>query len=251
MRPLLDLLFPVSCASCGAGGEVACAGCREHLLGPATLRVPTPCPPALPPSFAVCDYAGAARELLLAYKEHELVALTGVLATALSRSVVAAAGGTLPVLVPVPSSRPARRRRGFDPVCRLATVAAASLRPRPMVLDALRHTRAVADSAGLSATDRASNVAQALDVRAAAASRVRGRSVVVVDDVMTTGATAAEASRALRATGAAVVAVAAVAATRRSGLARPGLHKPPDAHYGRGGRIDRQGNEGGRTWTSS
>ncbi|SEF96190.1 Phosphoribosyl transferase domain-containing protein [Thermomonospora echinospora] len=77
----------------------------------------------------------------------------------------------------------------------------------------LRQGRPVADQAGLSAAARAANLAGAL--RVTAARRVHGRRVVVVDDVITSGATLTEATRAIEAAGAQVMAVATVAATPR------------------------------------
>jgi predicted amidophosphoribosyltransferase len=76
---------------------------------------------------------------------------------------------------------------------------------------ALGHQRRVADQAGLTAADRATNLSGALRVR----QDLRGLRVVVVDDVITTGATLAEAARALRAAGAEVPAAAVIAATER------------------------------------
>jgi predicted amidophosphoribosyltransferase len=82
---------------------------------------------------------------------------------------------------------------------------------RIVCVRALRHRRHVADQAGLSAMDRALNLAGAMESRL----DLRGRRVIVVDDVITTGATLAEAARALRAAGADVRASAVIAATQR------------------------------------
>jgi ComF family protein len=216
MRALLDLLFPTSCGGCSRAGQVVCRGCADVLAQPATVRRPTPCPRELPTPFAVADYAGSARAMLLGYKERDQVALTRPLAAALATALTAAldlatdAGGSPALVVPVPSTTASRRRRGYDPVLRLAR----STR-HPAVLPGLTHARDVRDSAGLSAADRADNLAGAFMVAPAARARLTGRTVVVVDDVVTTGATLAEAARALRAMGAHVPAAAVIAATCR------------------------------------
>jgi predicted amidophosphoribosyltransferase len=215
MHALLDLLFPASCGGCNRPGDVICHECAATLEAPAGIRRPTPCPPQLPVPFAVADYAGAARTLVLGYKERDLVGLTRPLAGALATAIVAAVAASAspadgPLVVPVPSTRQARRRRGYDPVLRLARAAGCS-----SLYPSLRHAREVQDSAGLSAAARARNLAGALEVVPAARRVLRGRTVVVVDDVVTTGATLAEAARALREVGAVVPAAAVIAATRR------------------------------------
>ncbi|MBC6456781.1 ComF family protein [Actinomadura sp. HBU206391] len=126
-------------------------------------------------------------------------------------------------LVPVPSARAATRRRGHDPIRGITAVAVEGLRlsgvpARP--LSVLRQVRPVADQSALTAVERAENLSGALAV--ARPGVVEGRRVIVVDDVLTTGATLAEAARSLRAAGATVAGAAVVAATpRRAGNARP------------------------------
>jgi predicted amidophosphoribosyltransferase len=225
VRALLDLAVPAYCVGCGTRGAVACVACVAHLAGPPRVAWPTPSPPGLPPPFVMAPYADPTRAMLLAYKEEGAVALRGPLGGALAAAVCAAAERTAPPdrtlwLVPVPSSAEARRSRGDDVLFRLARVAAATARRRGLsarVLPALRHARAVRDSAGLSAVDRAGNLAGALRLHGTLAARVTAAPVVVVDDLVTTGATLAEAARVLRAAGADVVAAATVAATRRDG----------------------------------
>ena len=106
------------------------------------------------------------------------------------------------VLVPIPTSRAAYRRRGYrviELVARRAGLKTARL---------LRIVGATADQRGLSREARRRNVAHSLRARGAA-----GVQVIVIDDVVTTGATLAEAVRALRAGGADVIGAATIAAT--------------------------------------
>jgi predicted amidophosphoribosyltransferase len=234
VRALLDLVVPAGCAACGKPGTVACSRCLVALTAAALPAWPTPSPAGLPPPYAVAPYADPTRALLLAYKERGLVALRAPLGAALAGAVQAAltagAVDNQPVwLVPVPSSSAARRQRGDDVVLRLARVAAATARRdgrRLRVLPALRHGRSVRDSAGLSAGERSGNLVGALRLRAGAAARLAGTTVVVVDDLVTTGATLAECARVLRDAGAHVPAAAVVAATRRrTEMVPPGLHR--------------------------
>jgi predicted amidophosphoribosyltransferase len=221
VRALLDLVLPVACVGCGRRGVVACESGLVELAAPAALAWPRPSPARLPPPWAVTPYDGHARRFLLAYKEHGVAALRRPLAAALTTSVRAALADRVDdpvVLVPVPSSRAARRRRGCDVVADLAITVERILRAeggRVQVLRALRHSRKVSDSAGLSAGQRADNLAGAFSVRPADRPRLAGARVVVVDDLVTTGVTLRECADSLRAAGAEVVGVATVAATRR------------------------------------
>jgi predicted amidophosphoribosyltransferase len=146
-----------------------------------------------------------------------------MLAGALADAVLMAceSGGPGPyLLVPVPSRRAAVLRRGDDTMARLARLAAARVRRfgiEAKAVGVLRHVRDVADQAGLGGPQRLANLAGALAVPQARESHVAGRRVVLLDDVLTTGATLAEAARALRAAGAEVVAAATIAAVEPAG----------------------------------
>jgi predicted amidophosphoribosyltransferase len=226
---VLDLLLPVGCAGCGRPGAPACVDCAAWLAGAAVAVLPSPAPCGLPPPYTAATYDGVVRELLLAAKERGAVGLLPLLGAALSTAVVLAVAG-LPaerrlVLVPVPSTRAAVRSRGDDVVQVLARRAAGQLRRTGRtvaVAPVLHHVRSVRDSAGLGAADRAVNLAGALGVRESGRARLRGGAVIVVDDLMTTGATLAEAARALRRAGGDVHAAATVAATPRWGSSAAG-----------------------------
>jgi predicted amidophosphoribosyltransferase len=217
LADLADLVLPRVCGGCSAPGHALCLACRRLLGAPFGWR-PTPCPPGLPHLVSAAAYDGEVRSALLAHKEHGRRGLTRPLGEALARAVAALGppGGVL--LVPVPSSRAAVRARGQDHARRLAAAAARELpgcRARPLLVPA----RAVADQSGLDSRQRAANLAGALRAR----QPLPGVRVVVVDDVVTTGATLVEAARALRAAGADVRGAAVVAATaRRRGADRPG-----------------------------
>jgi predicted amidophosphoribosyltransferase len=145
-----------------------------------------------------------------------------VLAEALAAALAAAAGGcgSSVVVVPIPSSRHAIRQRGDDVVLALARRAASAARRdgvEARVVPALRHSRRVADSAGLGAQERSANLTGAFTVPPRMRRALPGARVVIADDLITTGATIAEAARGLRAAGAVVIGAATVAATRRRG----------------------------------
>ncbi|GGR79552.1 hypothetical protein GCM10010252_17820 [Streptomyces aureoverticillatus] len=213
-QDLTDLVLPADCAGCGVPRVALCAECRAALCGAAPRRVrPVPEPRGLPVVHAAAPYGDAVRAVLLAHKERGALPLAGVLGEALAGAVRAALRASLqpgapgegpagPVLlVPVPSARRAVWARGHDPVRRIALAAAGELRGAGVpasVLCALRQRRAVADQAGLNSRQRQANLAGALEVAVGAGRLLRDAGkVVVVDDLMTTGASLAEASRAL------------------------------------------------------
>ena len=242
MPSLSDLLLPRTCP-CGNPVGPVCRRCAAGLDGQARVVRPYPAPAGLPICTAAAPYAGAARRLLIAYKERGRRDLIGALALALARAVLAlpcagagagarkvSAAPDLPfrglVLVPVPASRAARRTRGFDHVAALVRRAVGCLRDgwgvearwKPL----LEPARPVADQAGLTAGDRATNVSGALRV-CCGYRRTSGSAglVVVVDDVLTSGATVAEAARALCAAGIRPAGAAVIATVVRREV--PGL----------------------------
>ena len=221
LRDLLDLVLVRACGGCALPGPTPCAGCAALLrAAPMGAVRPDPCPPGLPRVTAFGRYDGPLRGLLLAHKEQGRTALAAPLGGALAAAVAdllrhgpaGPAGPAGPVvLVPVPSAPAAVRARGHDHAWRLATSAAAALPAGTRAVRLLVPARWIADQAGLSHAARAANLDGALAARGAVAGQV-----VVVDDVMTTGATVVEATRALRAAGSTVVGAAVVAATARS-----------------------------------
>lgn len=214
LADLLDLVLVRSCDGCGAPGRSPCPSCGAALVGPPLGRArPQPCPPGLPPTVAFGRYDAPLRGLLIGHKERARTRLTGPLGGALAAAVRLLGSGPV-LLVPVPSAPATVRARGHDHAWRLARAAARRL-PEAAAARLLVPVRAVADQAGLSSGERAANLRGALAARGSGPARV-----VVVDDVMTTGATLEEAARALRAAGHEVVGAAVVAATARRRLHR-------------------------------
>ena len=224
-----DLVLGSSCAACDSPGPALCPPCRRALVAAPFVARPTPCPPGLVPPVAAAEYADVVRTLVLAHKERGRLALARPLGDLLAASVAALlhgagdpGGGPGVALVPVPSHPAVVRARRHDPLLRIARAAAGRLRREgtPACVDAcLRVARRPGDQAGLDAGARAANVAGTFQVRQGSPRGGRAtqppRLLVLVDDVVTTGATLREAQRALEGAGIAVVGASTVAATRR------------------------------------
>ena len=242
---LTDLLLGGRCVGCARPGRVLCRACAADLPQHPFPAWPSPAPPGLVTPWAVAAYDGVVRAMLLAHKEHRIVALRRPLGALLARAA-AATGGREPVLlVPVPSRRASVRQRGYDPTHALTARAAVLLRAagRDVEVARLLDPRpGVVDQAGLGAEEWAANLAGSMCCRTAVLRRLAARhpraSLVVCDDVLTTGATAREAQRALEAVGLHVAGVATVAATRRrfppAPVARRDRHSDPPLSSGTG-----------------
>lgn len=221
----LDLLLGGVCVGCDRPGRSLCAECRAGLPDWPLLAWPTPTPPGLATPWAGGGYAGTLRAAVLAHKERHVAGLAGPLAELLARAVVASGPGPV-LLVPVPSRPGAVRARGHDPLLDVVR-RTARLVPGATVAPLLRSRGGVVDQAGLTAAERAANLAGSLWCPTAGLRRFAGRTsrVVVCDDVITTGATARETQRALTASGLDVSGIAVMAATvrRRAGRGRAEL----------------------------
>ncbi|MEO7069399.1 MAG: phosphoribosyltransferase family protein [Nostocoides sp.] len=236
LSAVADLVLPVTCAACAAPARALCDACSTDLLGdlvrfggPTWVR-PDPAPAGWPGCVAVTAYDGVARTLVVTYKDDDRRDALPVLAPLLAAAVAGAlaslgevdvGASRLPLVVPAPTSRSARRRRGRDSLGELARAAAALLPRSPPVVSALAQIRRVRDQAGLGAGDRQANLAGAVGVRRAQRGRLDGRAVLLLDDVVTTGATLVDCARALAAEGAVVVGAAAICATQRRPAGTP------------------------------
>ncbi len=217
-----DLAVGADCAGCGVPGLGWCRDCAIACR-PAPRLVPGV---ADVPVVAVVDNVGPMARVVVAWKDRGRLRLTEplgrLLAVGCSWLPLAGRAG----LVPVPTARAQVRRRGADPVNLLAARAVGDLGAvgiEAVLLPSLRRRRATRDQAGLGARERQANVRGAFAADHSFVSRcVRAGidEVVVVDDVLTTGASAREAVRALAAVGVRTTAVVVVAHTPGPGADR-------------------------------
>lgn len=201
---LLDawsLLFPVECAGCGGEDRGLCRQCRAELVANVTPRV---APGGLKVHTAL-RYEGQVRRVILAFKEQGRTDVAAALGAPLALALSVAGATRAATIVPVPTSRSAFRRRGYDPVRLL-------LRKTGVHHEVLlRQGRATGIQKSLGVAERADNLRGAFVARRT----LHGRRVVLVDDVMTSGATLGEAARAVRAAGGEVLGAATLAFTPR------------------------------------
>lgn len=213
----LDLVLPRQCGGCGAPDTRWCAGCAAQLaVGPHEPRLASPRLDPQVPVFTLGRYAGPRRQAIVAVKERGrsdlIVPLARVLAMALDRLLCWRMIDLPLTIIPAPTRRSAARRRGGDPIGRIVAMAAAP-HPGITVAPALRMRALTRDSVGLGSGARERNIAGRVLLRHGrlpAAGRLGD--VVVVDDVVTTGATLAESVRVLRSGGVPVVAALVIAA---------------------------------------
>lgn len=212
---LLDLLFPPRCAACGAYGSFLCSSCIdslplvEHPFCPVCAqpqRHDALCAdcrtqrPAFAGARAPYRYEGAARKAVLALKYNHLAAVAEPMGKLLSDYLMdSPVRSSVDVIVPVPLHRTRQRQRGYNQAALLASRMgrACGLPVSEGVLARVRSTPPQVRASNL--TQRRRNVADAF---ACHDDSLRGASVLVIDDVMTTGATLDACARALRAAGA-------------------------------------------------
>lgn len=228
LRLCCDLLLPPACLLCGErlpGRTPAtdlCPACRAGLPRPAPARCPvcavahrSPTPsihrcesclrrqPPFTRVHAVGPYAGTLKEAVHHFKYRGQLSLERPLGNLLAEAVSMAHGPRPDLVVPVPLHIDRLRERGYNQSLQLARQAGRLLAV-PVAPALLRRVRTTAPQQGLDAAARRSNLRGAFAVTGSLA----GRHLLLVDDVMTTGATAGECARVLQAAGAAAIEVA-------------------------------------------
>ena len=207
---VLDLVLPLQCGGCGTPSTRWCEACAKELsVRSDEPHVVSPHLDPGVPAFSLGPQAATRREAIIAVKERGRADLIKPLAAALSAGIAHlitwGVVETPVTVVAAPTRRSAARRRGGDPITRVALAAAAGL-PGVDVIAALRTRAFVVDSVGLSSADRQRNIAGRVKVIKPVAGEV-----LLVDDIITTGATVRESVRVLGTVGAHVAAVLAIA----------------------------------------
>jgi len=243
LGPLVDLVFPPRCPLCGnalarQGG--LCAGCWAKLVIPgdpscSRCQRPLPergdaehadgslvCAPCManPPRHegiaAATLYNDASRDLVIAFKHGRRMALADLLARLMLAKIPPLEGRWL--IVPVPLHRWRIWRRGFNQSALLARVIAQGLQ-QELVVDGLLRPRQTPSLGRLNRRQRAQALAGAIIPHPARAAQLRNANVLLVDDVMTSGATTNACLKALRKAGATRVRIACFARVLDEALA--------------------------------
>ena len=207
----LAVLSPVACAGCGAPDRALCPACRGGLdpsLTTATLADGLEVTSAL-------RYEKEVRRIILALKEEGRTDVARPLAAPLAAAIAASirCTGLSPVqVITIPPSRAAYRRRGYDPVVLLLRRAGLPRSGR-----VLERARRIERQKTLDRAARGVNMEGSLRARFP----LTGQRFLLIDDVLTTGATIIEAARAVRAGGGEVVAAATLAFTPRLHPVKP------------------------------
>ncbi|WP_282949112.1 ComF family protein [Cellulomonas endometrii] len=219
---LLDLVLPVTCAGCGVPGRALCRACLLRWAGE-----PRRCEDAAGrldrmdgttlPVWALAENAGPVRRAVVAWKDGGRADVTVWFAALLGRAAAwLTARGAVPpgvVVVGAPPSAAGARLRGEDLVAALATAHARAV-PGAVAAGALRLAGRGRDQVGLGVRGRAANLAGRVRVRERCRAGLAGARVVLVDDVLTTGATLAACRAALESADAQVVGAVVLAVTR-------------------------------------
>jgi len=181
-------------------GDGRCQGCRDF-------------EPEFERAVSFGDYAAALRGLIHLLKYDKVLTATPVLGNLLAKAIGELNVGredSLPLIVPVPLHARKRRERGFNQTELIARAAVKRLPQRvEFAAGLLKRQRPTHSQVGLTREERVANMRDAF--RVTAADRVKGRTVIVVDDVMTTGTTVSECARVLKKAGAERVWAATVA----------------------------------------
>ena len=208
----LSAIRPITAETCALCGEALpgvvrddqaslCSACQE-------LR------PLFDKAVAYGAYDGELRELIHLLKYERVLPAARALGRMLSQAVAKLDLPSPFLVIPVPLHSAKRRQRGFNQAELIAREASKGLSHAEVAAKVLARVRATASQIGLTRSQRIENMRGAF--RVVHPNKVSGRSILLVDDVLTTGTTASECARVLRKAGAKQVLVATVARTLKN-----------------------------------
>ena len=193
MGAFLDFLYPANCVACNAPPAPLCDGCRPEAK-PLTISI------AEQPTFCAVEYSGVAEDIIRGFKDSKLVSLAPVLAGWLDTAVSLAPEADF--LAFPPRNRKNFAKRGFHPIEFIADRSEGLAHLRRI---RVRSKRYVSEQRELGRAERFENLRGALTLTPKS-----GR-VLLIDDVITTGATLSELARSARVAGLDVVGSCAIA----------------------------------------
>jgi ComF family protein len=226
LAPVVDLIFPPRCPLCGEGlsmqsglcgscwselaipGEPACALCQRPFgdsVSPGSICAPCMAQPPRHDGIAAGTlYNDASRRLVLTFKHGRRIALAPMMARLMASRLPAIDDSWL--IAPVPLHRWRLWRRGFNQAALLAREVC-RLRGGTLAVDLLERPKATRSLGGLGRKARARTLSGAIAIKKAGADRLNGANVVLVDDVLTSGATTNACVSALKRAGASRVTI--------------------------------------------
>ena len=210
---ILELLFPSKCLLCGnlltKEETDLCHGCRKDAPAFAKRQGQIR---FVSDVTAVWEYRDQVRRSLLRYKFYNSRSLAKGYGRLLAMKIVQAYGGKFDMVTWIPVSAKRRRQRGYDQVELIAKAVCAEL-GCPLIPTLVKHRNTKANSGLATGAQRRANVLGAYRLKPGA--EVCGRRIVLLDDIVTTGATASECARVLAGGGAKEVYLAAVASAEK------------------------------------
>ncbi len=233
LRPVIDLVYPPRCPLCGDAiaaqgglcvdcwgdlevpGDPSCKTCQRPMGSAAAAKSQTcyecaTAPPLHSGIIAASIYNDASRKLILSYKHGGKIALAPLLGQLMASRIPLASGEQLPLLVPVPLHRWRLWRRGFNQAAMLARDIAKRGKGE-LIVDALIRRKQTPSLGGLGGDERKKALSGAIAIRPSRGEQVVGRDVILVDDVLTSGATSDACVTALLDAGAQSVQIACFA----------------------------------------
>jgi ComF family protein len=246
LEPVIDFVFPPRCPACGAGvgrhgglcaecwaglaipSEPWCRACQRPFgeSGPGEGAICAPClahPPRHAGIYAATLYAPVPRKLVLAFKHGRRIALAPMLARLMAARLP---DDSERLIVPVPLHRWRLWSRGYNQAALLARELA-RLGKGEMLVDALHRQKRTPSLGGLGAKARRRALKGAILVTERHRAAIAGRNILLVDDVLTSGATSDACVAALRKAGARTVAIACFARVLDEAL--PATNETPGA----------------------